>query len=75
MVIDSAKHVSRMLAALSSLERMKKEATKSVDVRARYLAAFEATHQVLLALLERVPEKVLEVARPLALKIPHLSME
>lgn len=75
VVIDSAKHVSRMLAALSSLEQMKNEAAKSVDVRARYLAAYEGTHQVLLALLERVPTKVLEVARPLALKIPQLSME
>ncbi len=75
VVIDSAKHVSRMLATLSSLERMKKQANKSFDVRARYLEAFEATHQVLLALLERVPKNVLEVARPLALKIPHLSME
>jgi len=64
-----------MLATLSSLERMKKEATESIDVRARYLAAYEATHQVLLALLERVPAKVLEAARPLALKIPQLSME
>lgn len=75
VVVDSPKHVSRMLATLSSLERMKKEATESIDVRARYLAAYEATHQVLLALLERVPAKVLEVARPLALKIPQLSME
>ncbi|WP_155761004.1 site-specific integrase [Stenotrophomonas maltophilia] len=75
VVIDSPKHVSRMLATLSSLERMKKEATESIDVRARYLAAYEATHQVLLALLERVPARVLEVARPLALKIPQLSME
>jgi hypothetical protein len=75
VVIDSAKHVSRMLATLSSLDRMKNEATKSLDVRARYLEAYEATHQVLLALLLRVPARVLEIARPLALKIPQLSME
>lgn len=75
VVIDSEKHVSRMLATLNSLERMRREAVQSIDVRARYVAAYEETHQVLLELMKKVPTKVLERASRLASRIPQLHLE
>lgn len=75
VVIDSEKHVSRMLVTLSALEKMKAQAMQSIAVRTRYQATYQATHEVVLALIAMVPTRVLASARILAADIPQLALE
>lgn len=75
VVIDSEKHVARMLVALSALQKMKERAARSIAVRARYEAAYRTTHEVVLALIAKVPSEVKKTAERLARKIRQLELE
>lgn len=74
-VIDSKKHVTRMISAVKALDQMKESSFLSADVRARYEAAFRPTHEVLVKLLELVPREVLRAARTAAEAAPTIPLE
>lgn len=75
VIIDSAKHVARMLAALRSLDEFKGRASRSRHKRLRYEMAFKETHDILNALIKRVGKDVLHKASVLAVKIRCVTLE
>lgn len=74
-VLDSPQHVARMLATKRELDAMKKLAVASRDVSARYKHAYEASHEILAALLGRVTKGVLSAAEKLSASVPVISLE
>lgn len=75
VIIDSVKHVARMLAALRSLDEFKEQAQRSLNKRLRYEAAFKETHDILSALIKRVGKDVLRAATKLAVTIRCVTLE
>lgn len=75
VIIDSAKHVARMLAALRSLDEFKERANRSRHKRLRYETAFKETHDILNALIRRVGKEVLRKASVLAENIRCVTLE
>ncbi|MBH1672690.1 hypothetical protein I5U90_06525 [Stenotrophomonas maltophilia] len=74
-VLDSPRHVARMIAAKRELDDMKKLAASSSDVSSRYKYAYEASHEILAALLGRITKDVLRKAEKLSVSVPMLGLE
>lgn len=74
-VLDSPKHVARMISASRLLDKMEEDGRISLDVAARYKAAYQDAHGVLKQLLARVPSKVLRESKLLADSQPVLPQE
>lgn len=74
-VLDSPRHVARMVAANRELDAMKALAESSSDASARYRYAYEGAHCILAALLSRVTKDVLLAAEKLSVSIPIIGLE
>ncbi|WP_312590751.1 hypothetical protein [Stenotrophomonas maltophilia] len=74
-VLDSPRHVARMIAAQRELDEIKRLAVTSRDVAARYKHAYENSHEILSALLGRVTKVVLREAEKLSVSVPVIGLE
>lgn len=75
VVLDSPKHIARMIAAKHAFDEMKEASNTSRDVSIRYKHAFERAHEVLVALLGRVPKDILRAGEKLAAAVPVIALE
>jgi hypothetical protein len=74
-VLDSTKHVARMMSAMAALDSMLAESMYSLNAAARYKHAYQASHEILRALVGRVSKKVLKAAKARMASLPMLKLE
>jgi hypothetical protein len=64
-----------MMSAMAALDSMLAESMYSLNAAARYKHAYQASHEILRALVGRVSKKVLKAAKARMASLPMLKLE